>query len=264
MLREGIEDEIADWMKKKVDERGCEGAVVGLSGGIDSSTTAALTKKALGDDCLGVMLPSGSSVSKDMDYARLAAEKFDMDTLTLNMKPVQDQLEESFHSMNIEGVDRSCYPQTKIYTPDCAEQNIQTRMRMMALYYAAEHKNYVVMGTNNKSEIAAGYFTLHGDGATDMRPLGDLLKTEVWELAGRLGVPEEIINRPPTGGLQGGEEGATDADEFGLDYESFDQIYLALQEGDDLSEFSQENVDRVVEILAAASSKAEVPTFKRI
>lgn len=261
MLREGIEEEIIAWMKRRVSERDCEGAVVGLSGGIDSSTTAVLTKKAFGDNCLGVMLPAGATVSKDMEYSQMLADKFDIETITLNMKDVHEQLEETFHSLDIEKVDRGCYPQTAINTPDCAEQNIQTRMRMMALYYIAESLNYVVMGTNNKSEVISGYFTKYGDGGTDMRPLGDLLKTEVWELAGRIGVPQEIIDRPPTGGLQGGEEGATDAEEFGVDYETFDEIYLALEEGKDLSQFEIEKVNRVVEILATAKDKADVPTF---
>ncbi len=263
MLREGIEDEIVDWIQRKVAARDCDGAVVGLSGGIDSSTTAVLTQRAFGDNCLGVMLPASGTVSKDMEYSQMLAEEFDINTLTLNLKDVNDQIEKTFHSLDIEKVDRGCYPQTAIDTPDCADQNIQTRMRMMALYYVAESKNYVVMGTNNKSEIISGYFTLYGDGGTDLRPLGDLLKTEVWELAERIGVPDEIINRPPTGGLQGGEEGATDAEEFGLDYETFDQIYLALQKGEDLTQFDFDKVNRVVEILAAAKNKSEVPAFPK-
>ena len=261
MLREGIAEEIIAWMQRRVEERDCEGAVVGLSGGIDSSTTAVLTKKAFGDNCLGVMLPASGTVSKDMEYSQMLAEKFDINTITLNMGEVNDQLEETFHSLDIEKVDRGCYPQTAIDTPDCAEQNIKTRMRMMALYYIAECKNYVVMGTNNKSEVISGYFTKYGDGGTDMRPLGDLLKTEVWELAGRLGVPQEIIDRPPTGGLQGGEEGATDAEEFGVDYETFDEIYLALENGEDLSQYDINKVNRVVEILATAKNKSKVPVF---
>ncbi len=263
MLRDGIENEIIAWMQRKVEERGADGAVVGLSGGIDSSTTAVLTKKAFGDNCLGVMLPASGTVGKDMKYSKVIAEKFDIDTITLNLEDVNNQLEETFHSADIEKVDRNYYPQTCINTPDCAEQNIQTRMRMMALYYIAECKNYVVMGTNNKSEIISGYFTLYGDGGTDMRPLGDLTKTEVWELAGKIGVPEDIIDRPPTGGLQGGEEGATDEEEFGIDYRTFDKIYEALDNGGDLSQFDIEKVNRVNEILAKAKNKAKVPTFKK-
>ncbi|GAB6100105.1 NAD(+) synthase [Halanaerocella petrolearia] len=262
MLKKGIEEEIIQWMQEKVEERGADGAVVGLSGGIDSSVTAGLIKKAFPENSLGVMLPAGGTITKDVEYARKVADRFDLDTIKVNMKDANDALEDTFQDIDIKKTEREYWPQTKIPTPNPAEQNIQTRLRMMTLYYIAEKKNYVVMGTSNKSEVIAGYYTLYGDGATDMRPLGDLTKTEVWELASRINVPQEIIDRPPTGGCRG-DESDRDEKEFGIEYETLDDIYNTIQNGGDLSEFDIEDVNRTVELVAAAKDKSEIPTFTR-
>ncbi|GAB6138075.1 NAD(+) synthase [Halanaerobaculum tunisiense] len=262
MLKKGLEDEIVDWMREQVAARNADGAVVGLSGGIDSSVTAGLVKKAFPDNSLGVMLPAGGTITKDVEYAQKVAGTFDLDTIKVNMEEANDALESTFQSIDIEKTERDYWPQTKIPTPNPAEQNIQTRLRMMTLYYIAEKKNYVVMGTSNLSEIIAGYYTLHGDGATDMRPLGDLTKTEVWELADQIGVPQEIIDRPPTGGCRG-DESDRDEKEFGIDYRTFDEIYNTIQEGGDLSQFDIEDVNRTVELIAGAKDKSNTPTFTR-
>jgi NAD+ synthase len=261
MIDENLANEIQEWMQEKVEARNADGVVVGLSGGIDSSVVGALTKKAFGDNVLGVMLPANGTVTKDVEYAELLADKFDIETLKVNMKEINEPLENRLKNIDIEETERNHWPQTKIPTPNPAEQNIQTRLRMMTLYYIAEKKNYVVMGTSNKSEILTGYYTLYGDGATDMRPIGDLNKTQVWELAEVLGVPEEIINRPPTGGCRG-DESDRDEKEFGISYEDFDQIYESINNNDVLSKFEEGDVKRVKELIDAARDKSDIPTFK--
>ncbi|WP_243733936.1 NAD(+) synthase [Halanaerobium saccharolyticum] len=261
MIDENLANEIQEWMQEKVEARNADGVVVGLSGGIDSSVVGALAKEAFGDNVLGVMLPANGTVTKDVEYAELLADKFDIETLKVNMKEINEPLENRLKNIDIEETERNHWPQTKIPTPNPAEQNIQTRLRMMTLYYIAEKKNYVVMGTSNKSEILTGYYTLYGDGATDMRPIGDLNKTQVWELAEVLGVPEEIINRPPTGGCRG-DESDRDEKEFGISYEDFDQIYESINNNDDLSKFEEGDVKRVKELIDAARDKSEIPTFK--
>ncbi|MFW5736667.1 MAG: NAD(+) synthase [Halanaerobium sp.] len=261
MIDQNLSQEIQDWIQQEVDKRNADGAVIGLSGGIDSSVVAALSKKALGDNVLGVMLPANGTINKDVKYAELLADKFDIETLKVNMKEINEPLEKRLKNIDIEETEREHWPQTKIPTPNPAEQNIQTRLRMMTLYYIAEKKNYVVMGTSNKSEMLTGYFTLYGDGATDMRPIGDLNKTQVWELAEVLGVPEKIINRPPTGGCRG-DESDRDEKEFGISYEDFDQIYESINNNDDLSKFDEGDVMRVKELIDAAKEKDHVPTFK--
>lgn len=264
MLREGIVDEIVDWMRREAEKRDCAGGVFGLSGGVDSAAAAQLAVRAFGDDALGVMLPASGSSGEDEEYARLAASACDLDTITLDLTEANNFLQTTFSKLDIEKVEQEYYPQTALKNAggsDLSSQNIQTRLRMMALYYVAESKNYLVVGPTNKSEILTGYVTLYGDAGSDLRPLGDLLKIEVWELAERLGVPREIIERPPTGAMDSGEDRVTDEEEFGLDYETFDRIYLALEQGGDLSRFDADDLNRAVEIIAGARNKLQVPTF---
>ncbi len=267
MLREGIEDEIASWIKKQVEDRGSDGALIGLSGGIDSATVAALAKNGLGEECLGVLLPAEGTTEKDNEYARMVADTVGIDTVTLDLTDLNMEVKELFHSLDIKRVQRECYPETALRTDEgpkeMSEKTMQPRLRMMALYYIAECKNYAVLGGSNKSELLTGYFTRYGDGAADLCPLWDLLKTEVWELAERLDVPDEVINRPPTGGLQSDGDRVKDAEEVGLDYETFDEIYVALEEGGDLSRFDIEDVNRAVELMAEASNNLDIPGFEK-
>mgnify|MGYP000102448168 CR=1 FL=1 len=262
MVKENLSKEIQEWMKKEVEKRNADGALIGLSGGIDSSVVGALTKKAFGENSLGVLLPAGGTITKDVEYAQKLADKFDLETIKVNVKKANEALENTFQNIDIEEAEREYWPQTKIPTPNPADQNIQTRLRMMTLYYIAEKLNYVVMGTSNKSEIKVGYYTLYGDGATDMRPIGDLTKTEVWELAEQIGVPKEIINRPPSGGCRG-DETDRDEKEFGIAYEKLDKIYEAMENDDDLSKFDENKVKRTKELIEAATEKEDIPTFRR-
>ncbi len=261
MIDENLGKEIQEWMKKEVDKRDAEGVVVGLSGGIDSSLVAALCKEAFGDNLLGVLLPASGTVSKDIKYANKLAEEFDIETMTVNLEEVNNKIEETFHQIEINKAEREYCPQSKIPSSDPAEQNIQTRLRMLTLYYIAEKLNYVVMGTSNKSEILSGYYTLHGDEATDMRPLGDLTKTKVWKLSKQMEVPKEIINREPSGGLIGSDNDRDEKD-LGIDYLTFDKIYEALENDKDLSKFDEDDVARTKELIEAAQDKEKTPTFQ--
>ena len=99
--------------------------------------------------------------------------------------------------------------------------NLKARIRMSIIYFYANSKNYLVCGTGNKSEISIGYFTKHGDGACDIEPIGDLYKTDVYELAKYLEVPQEIIDKPPRAGLWNNQ---TDEDEIGMTYKLLDKI----------------------------------------
>jgi NAD+ synthase len=250
------------WMKEEAEKRDATGAVVGLSGGVDSAVVAGLIKGAFGDNTLGVLLPSKNTAGKDVKYAKLTAETFDLDTVTVNIKEQYETIYNSLSEVDIEdSVKREYYPQTKVSGEDVPEQNIQTRLRMLNLYYVAEKKNYLVMGTSNQSEIITGYYTLYGDGGTDLRPLGNLSKTQVWALAENIGVPQEIIERPPTGGIRA-EDTDKDEIEIGLDYRKIDRIYKALQNGYNLDEFDPEEIERVKEVVTAAKDKEDVPMFK--
>ncbi|ODS41872.1 MAG: NAD(+) synthase [Candidatus Altiarchaeales archaeon IMC4] len=201
-------EKITGWIKKQVEESGAKGIVIGMSGGIDSSVAAALCKKACGNT-LGLILPCESG-PEDLEDAKLVAGKFGVETQVIDLSEV------------FAGAVKPLGESDKK-----TQGNLKARLRMCALYYAANQKNYLVAGSGNKSEISVGYFTKHGDGAADFLPLGGLLKTEVIELAKSLGVPEKIIKKPPSAGLWAGQ---TDEEEMGFTYAELDR-FLSTGEG---------------------------------
>ena len=202
---------ISTWIAEQVRMAGAEGAVIGLSGGVDSSLTAVLSKRALGDGVLGLHMPCHSN-PQDMAHARLVAEAFHIQTELVDLTPVFD----AFLTVLPEG-DR------------IAQANLKARLRMATLYYHANLYNYLVVGTSNRSELAVGYFTKYGDGSADILPLGGLLKSQVRELACELGLPQPIIEKPPSGGLWPGQ---TDEGEMGITYREIDEVLQAVEAGE--------------------------------
>jgi NAD+ synthase len=203
-----LSEEISRWIKKQVQKANKKGVVLGLSGGIDSSCVAILSKKALGDNVLGLILPCGNSPI-DEDFALKVAKKFNIATKKIYLDDIFDSLS-------------NIYPEGS----DIAKANLKPRLRMMALYYFANTLDYLVVGTGNKSELSIGYFTKYGDGGVDILPLGGLFKTEVRKLAKWLEIPKEIIERSPSAGLWHGQ---TDESELGITYNELDRIVNALE-----------------------------------
>lgn len=177
---------------------------MGLSGGVDSSVVAALAKKALGRKRLLALILPCHSQKPDLEDAKLVAKKLGIRTETVDLSRIYDNLIKILPEAG------------KI-----AYANLKPRLRMLTLYYFGNKLNYLVCGTGNKSEIMVGYTTKHGDGAADILPIGDLLKTQVKELARRLGIPKHIINKVPSAGLWPGQ---TDEGELGITYEQLDDI----------------------------------------
>ena len=211
-MRTGIDAGIVGWMKDAMRESGASGFVVGMSGGLDSSVVAVLAARAAGSSVMGVIMPC-HSVRGDMEDAAAVAKKYGIRTETVDMTPVFETLKSALGG-NSDGVSGG---------------NLKARLRMTVLYYFANTRNYLVAGTGNKSELYMGYFTKYGDGGADILPLADLLKTEVRELAGLLGVPEGIIKKPPSAGLW---EGQTDEEEMGITYTELDGIITAIEKGE--------------------------------
>jgi len=199
---------ITAFIREKVDEANARGVVIGISGGIDSATTAYLAARALGRDrVLGLIMPYYQN--RDVEDARLVCSSLGIDCREINIKPIVDSF--------VAGLG---------FQPDRRSLgNVMARTRMVLLYAHANARNLLVLGTSNRSEFLTGYFTKWGDGASDYAPLINLYKTEVWEVAKLIGVPERIIEKKPTAGLW---EGQTDEDELGISYRLLDEILWRL------------------------------------
>jgi NAD+ synthase len=232
---------VSSWIKKQVDEAGARGIVLGLSGGLDSAVVAALALRSLRPRVLGLVLPCHSD-HLDVDHARLVADHLGLETLTVDLTPVFDLLLTLLP------------PANRVVTA-----NLKPRLRMLTLYYFAGHRQYLVAGTGNRSEIAVGYFTKHGDGGADLLPLGDMLKSQVRDLAVQLGLPAPIIDKPPSAGLLPGQ---TDEGELNISYARLDHALTALAAGrdEDISPGVRRRVERLIR--HSEHKRAPVPVFK--
>lgn len=209
-----VEKRITRFIREYVLNSGAEGIVLGLSGGIDSSTVAALSSRAIGGNhVLGLMLPEKENFNqKDIDDATVVAEKFNIKTQVCDMTPVLDCFYESIPIF--EQSSRLC------------KGNIKARTRMIYLYYYANKLNKIMCGSSDKSETMMGYFTKWGDGASDIAPIMDLYKTQVRKLAIHLGIPEELTLKPSTPALWPNQ---TAENELGIKYETLDLILFGLE-----------------------------------
>ena len=202
-----LAQKLCDWIEDKVTEAKAKGVVFGLSGGVDSAVVAALSIKIFPQNTLSIIIPC-HSLKADISDALDFINKFNIPYKIIDLSKVYDSFT---HLLNDKEKEKSF---------KLAEANIKPRLRMTTLYYFANKLNYLVVGTGNKSELMIGYFTKYGDGGADILPLGNLLKSQVRELAEYLGIPKKIINKPPSAGLW---EGQTDEKEIGISYEQLDK-----------------------------------------
>ncbi len=214
METELVAEKLSGWIKDKVVAAGCKGAVLGLSGGIDSAVVGALCIKEFPKTTLGLIMPC-HSIADDKKYAELLANKFSIPTKTVVLDDIYDAC-------------LKILPDFKAAAPFklLAQANLKARLRMITLYYSANQLKYLVIGSGNRSELTVGYFTKHGDSGVDVLPLGNLVKKEVRELARYLKIPQEIIDKAPSAGLWAGQ---TDESEMGFTYEALDNYILTGQ-----------------------------------
>ncbi|HAJ32432.1 MAG TPA: NAD(+) synthetase [Candidatus Atribacteria bacterium] len=205
---ETLVQKLCVWMEDKVTEAKAKGIVFGLSGGLDSAVVAVLSKRAFPQNTLAMIIPC-YSLDTDINDALDIANKFNISYKIIDLSEIYD----SFTSLLLDAKEGKDIVKL-------AKANIKARLRMTTLYYLANKLNYLVVGTGNKSELMIGYFTKYGDGGADILPLGNLLKSQVRELAEYLGIPKKIINKPPSAGLW---EGQTDEKEIGVSYEKLDR-----------------------------------------
>ena len=205
---------ICRFIKEYVENAGAKGIVLGLSGGIDSATIAALSSLAIGgENVLGLMLPEKENFNqKDIDDAKVVAEQFHLKTQVCDMS---DALNGIYGAIPVfDQSDRLC------------KGNIKARTRMIYLYYYANKQNRIVCGSSDKSETMMGYFTKWGDAAADIAPIMDLYKTQVRKLAIHLGIPKELALKPSTPALWPNQFAES---ELGIKYETLDLILFGLE-----------------------------------
>ncbi len=226
-------------------------AVLGLSGGVDSSLSAYLAAEALGaENVRAVWLPYRTSASESYDDAQEVIRRLGLSSVTVEITDMVEPLFEQFPDMG-----------------NRRKGNVMARARMIVLYDQSEEWGGLVVGTSNKTELLLGYGTLFGDMASAVNPLGDLYKTQVRQLARAVGVPERIIAKPPSADLWPGQ---TDEGEMGLTYAEVDKVlYLTVDERRTFDEvvemgFAPEFVRKVWRMVQRSQYKRMPPVIVKV
>ncbi len=208
------QQKITHFIKDYISKTKAKGIVLGISGGIDSATTAALCTKAIGaNKALGLYMPEKETYNKtDHKHVKLLTEKFKFQLKTINLTQTLNTLYKTIP--NYDQKDK------------LSRGNLKARIRMLVLYYYANHQHLLVAGSSDKSETMIGYYTKWGDAAADITPILDIYKTQVCQLAHHLGIPPAIISKPPTPALWPNQ---TAEKEIGLKYEALDLILYGLE-----------------------------------
>jgi len=249
------EKRIRRFIKQYVENSGADGIVLGLSGGVDSSTTAALSSLAIGGNrVLGFILPEKETYNpKDIADANLVAEKFGLKTQSCDITPTLEGFYKTIPAFD--PADKLC------------KGNIKARTRMVYLYYYANKLNRIVCGSSDKSETMMGYFTKWGDAAADISPITDLYKTQVRKLAAHLGIPAELAAKPSTPALWPNQLAET---ELGVKYETLDLILYGLERFMTTEEIAQQLniknalVKKVKSIWLSAEHKRRMPLTAKL
>lgn len=255
-----LADQISAWLRDQFEQSGAARYVLGLSGGIDSAVVAGLAARAIGPDkVFGVLMPSASNPD-DAEAARLVSEAFEIPTLTVDLTDSTSTLLAAMPSAETvqQATDEATPADTRAL--QLAHANLKPRLRMTTLYYVANLCGGVVLGTGNKSEALIGYFTKYGDGGVDLKPISQLYKHEVRAVARAIGVPQPIIDKPPSAGLW---DGQTDEQEIGLTYDELDAALAAIENGD-TDGIDPDVVERVQGMIRASAHKRRpVPEMMR-
>ncbi len=204
-----LKEYLVNFLKEETYKTGLKGAVLGLSGGIDSAVVAVLAKRAFDKNLKAILMPSQFSSDSSITDAVELCEKFDIDYEIIEIKDIIEAYKENQNSTNLR------------------VGNFSARIRMSILFDQSAKYNSLVLGTSNKSEILLGYGTWYGDLASAINPIGDLYKSEIFEFAKHLGVTKSIISKPPSADLW---EGQSDEEELGYTYKEIDEVFYELVE----------------------------------
>ena len=192
------------FLDNEVRKTGIQNVVVGLSGGLDSAVVAVLAQRVFENNLLCVKMPSQYSSQSSLDDADQLCRDFDLKNELASIEPMLKAYEEKTRGLN-----------------NLRKGNFSSRMRMATLFDISARENALVLGTSNKSELMLGYGTLYGDLASAINPIGDLYKSEVFELAAHLGVSKSIIEKPPSADLW---DGQSDEADLGYTYAQLDEV----------------------------------------
>lgn len=242
---------LTGFIHNEITRAGFSHVVINLSGGVDSTLSCYLAAEALGpENVLAIRLPYKTSSSDSMEHAQLVIDALGVQSITIPITEMVDPLFERF--------------------PDAGSVrrgNAMARARMIVLYDQSEAFQGLAIGTGNKTEIMLGYTTLFGDAASALNPLGDLYKTQVRQLSRAMGVPEPIVQKPPSADLWVGQ---TDEGELGFTYEEVDKLlYLLIDQRFSPLEcveagFSQAFVDAVVKRVQRNQFKRSLPPIAKL
>ncbi|MBS3816611.1 MAG: NAD+ synthase [Candidatus Thermoplasmatota archaeon] len=240
---------IREFISDKVEKTGADGVTLGLSGGLDSTTVLKLSIDALGEERVhGIIMPESASPEEDMKDARWIAEKWDIEYDEIDIDPIM----ESFPAG----------PEEKL-----PYANLKARTRACIEYYIANVEHKLVVGTGNKSELLLGYTTKYGDSAADFLPIGDIYKSDLRDLAEKIGVPERFLDKVPRAGLW---EGQTDEEELGHTYEEIDEVLKGIEKQEPLKKIAEKNgvsketVEDVKEMIDKTAHKRKFPTVLKL
>jgi NAD+ synthase len=248
---EMVRELLVRFVRDETTNAGFEKAVIGISGGVDSSVAAFLAAEALGKkNVLGVILPYRTSSNESVRDAEEVAGVLGIRSETVDISGMVDS-----------------YATQRRIDGKVRLGNVMARMRMIVLYDISARERALVVGTSNKTELLIGYGTQHGDMACAINPLGDLYKTQIWQLAGCLGVPKKIIEKKPTADLWPGQ---TDENEIGLTYSELDSLlYRMIDERasqDDLAKegFKNETITKISALVRKSQFKRRPPLIAKI
>ncbi len=244
---------IAEFIRGQLQQAGFERAVLGLSGGLDSALVAHLVAEALGaQKLLAVLMPYRTSSPASRAHAELVVARLRCASRVVDVTPIVDGYFENQRDEQVSTLRRG---------------NFAARARMAVLYDQSVVWRGLVVGTGNKTEALLGYTTIFGDNASAFNPIGDLYKSQVRQLAAEMGVPREILHKPPSADLWPGQ---TDEAEVGFAYSDVDRLlYWLVDRGRDRVEltnmgFEPDFVDRVERMIALSEFKRQVPPVAKL
>ena len=244
-----IKLDLIKFLKDEVEKTGLKKVTMGLSGGLDSAVVAILCKEAFGDNLNCVLMPSQFSSQSSTDHAIEVCEKFNIKYEIISIEPMVSGF--------IKNMDED---RLRI-------GNFSARMRMSVLYDVSSREKSIVVGTSNKSEILLGYGTIFGDIACAINPIGQIYKSDEFEFARLLGVPESILNKAASADLW---EGQSDEEELGHSYKEMDDLLKAMIDEKKSKEelinlgFEEEFINKIDYRVKSNAFKGKLPVIANI